>query len=76
MSMWKKKAAIDQSKPVKRSSQEIDPAKLDSYDSPPIKPKMSAQQDVQPVATQHASNNVALVNGPEKEENNESAPPF
>ena len=76
VSMWKKKAVVDQSKPVKRSSQEIDPGKLEGCDSPTLEPKMSAQQDVQPVATQHASNNVALVNGPEKEENDESAPPI
>ena len=76
MYMWKKKVAVDQSKPVKRSSQEIDPAKLENYDSPPVEPETPAQQDVQSVATQHTSNNVALVNGPEKEENNESAPPI
>ena len=76
VSMWKKKAAVDQSKLVKRSSQEIDPAKLEACDAPQVEQKTPAQQDVQPNATQHASNNVALVNGPEKEENNESAPPI
>ena len=76
ISMWKKKAAVDQSKLVKRSSQEVDPAKLETCDAPPVEQKTPAQQDVQPTATQHASNNVALVNGPEKEENDESAPPI
>ena len=77
VSMWKKKTAIDQIKPIKRSSQEIDPAKLDSHDAASVQPKTpAAQQKVQPVLTQHTTNNAALVNGSEKEQNDESAPPI
>lgn len=74
ISMWQKKAAADQSKPAKRVSQEIDP---EGSDSQPVQQMTPTQQDViQPVATQHVSNNTALVNGPEKDETDESAPPI
>lgn len=66
ISMWQK-AAAEQIKPVKRASQEIDP------ESQPIQHKTSGQEEIQPAA---ASQNIPLANGPEKEENDESAPPI
>ena len=71
ISIWEKKAAVEQSKLVRRNSQEVDPVNVD-----PTDPEAHAQQEVQSSTTQHAGNNTALVNGPEKEEDNESAPPI
>ena len=62
-SIWEKKAAAEQSKLVKRSSQEVDPVTLTPMDTQPVQQETSARQEVH-------------VNGPEKEEDNESAPPI
>ena len=69
ISIWEKKAPADQSKLVKRSSQEVDPVSLTVTDPQPVQQSTSTQQVV-------TINSTALTNGPEKDENNESAPPI